>query len=78
MALHSKWVNGNLVFYDGVTEIFKIRGRTGALAFGSTDTGCVAKEYYAGTTGTVGISIVATGEPLAWTVVKGIVTAVTT
>jgi len=38
----------------------------------------VAKDYYAESTGTAGISITATGEPLAFTIVKGIVTACTT
>ena len=78
MALHSKWVNGNLQFYDGTLGIFRIPESTGAVAFGSTGVGCVAYDYYAESTGTAGISVTATGEPLAFTIVKGIVTAVTT
>lgn len=78
MALHSKWVDGNLQFYDGVLDIFRIPESTGAVAFGSTGVGCVAYDYYAESTGTAGISISATGEPLAWTVVKGLVTACAT
>ena len=75
MALHSKWVDGNLVFYDGVTDCFKIRGSTGALVFGTTGVGCLAKEYYAETTGTAGVSYTGDGGVTGITIVKGIVTA---
>ena len=80
MALHSKWVEGNLQFYDGTLNIFKIPYSTGAVAFGSTGVGCVASAYYAGTTGTPGMDSTGaiTGTTGALTIVKGIVTAYTT
>ncbi|MBA7547295.1 hypothetical protein ES705_39709 [subsurface metagenome] len=78
MALHSKWVEGNLQFYDGTLNIFKIPYSTGAVAFGSTGVGCVASAYYAGTTGTVGLDYSSTAGPTVFTIVKGIVTVCST
>ena len=78
MALHSKWEDGNLIFYDGVLDNFRIRGSTGALVFGCTGVGCLAKDYYAGSTANVGITVDATGEPLAWNIVGGIITGCST
>jgi len=78
MALHSKWVEGNLQFYDGTLNIFKIPESTGAVAFGSTGVGCVASAYYAGTTGNVGVESSGARTVTTITVVKGIVTAYTT
>jgi len=77
MALHSKWVSGNLQFYDGTLNIFRIPGSTGAVAFGSTGVGCVAKDYYVGSTGTAGIDFT-NKVPTLITIVKGIVTACST
>ena len=78
MALHSKWVNGELVFYDGTLEIFTIPESTGAVAFGSTGGGCGASAYYAGSTGTVGVSSSGSRTIATLTIVNGIVTAYTT
>ncbi len=82
MALHSKWVEGDLQFYDGNLNIFKIPGSTGAVAFGSTGVGCVASAYYAGTTGTPGVDstgpAITVGSTGTITIVKGIITAYTT
>jgi len=78
MALHSKWVNGELVFYDDNLDIFTIPCSTGAVAFGSTGVGCVASAYYAGSTGTVGVSSSGARTLGTITIVNGIVTAYTT
>jgi len=77
MTIHSKWENGNLQFYDGTTDLFRITASSGA-AFGSTGTGCVAKAYYVGTTGTAGASTTGSIIPGYITVTNGIVTACTT
>ena len=78
MALHSRWVDGSLEFYDGGLKNLKIRGSTDALCFGSTGVGCLAKAYYVGTTGAAGCDADTTGSILKLTVVKGIVTVCTT
>lgn len=77
-ALHSRWVDGDLEFYDGGLKNLKVRGSSGALCFGSTGVGCLAKAYYVGTTGTAGIDKTISTQVKTITVVKGLVTACTT
>ena len=78
MALHSRWVEGALEFYDGGLKNFKIRPSSGALCFGSTGVGCLAKAYYVGSTATAGISSSGSRTLSAFTVVNGLVTAYST
>ena len=84
MALHTRWVDGALEFYDGGLKNFKIRPSSGAICFGSTGVGCLAKAYYAGSTGAAGTGVSSSGARLmtagtaSITVIKGIVTAYTT
>jgi len=68
LALHSKWVSGNLVFYDSAS--------TGSVCtVSNSGSGFVATAYYAGTTGNVGMSTTGSIIPTHITVVNGIVTA---
>ena len=82
MALHSRWVEGALEFYDGGLKNLKIRPSSGALCFGSTGVGCLAKKYYAETTGHAGISSsgarLLTAGTASITIIQGLVTAYTT
>jgi hypothetical protein len=71
MALHSKWVSGNLEFYETSTT-------DSVCTISKSGLGIVATNYYVGTTGTAGLSYTGIMPVLGITVVKGLVTSVTT
>jgi len=50
MAVHSKWSDGDLIFYDGTQEIFRIKDDTGGVVIGEDDEG-VDFKIYGDTTG---------------------------
>ena len=45
MALHSKWTEGTLEFYDGTQTVCIIPGSTGTFAFGSSGDGMDVRFY---------------------------------
>jgi len=50
MALHSRWSSGDLIFYDGTQDIFRIKNGTGGIVVGKDDEG-VDLKFYGETTG---------------------------
>jgi len=49
-SLHSRWSSGDLIFYDGTQDIFRIKNSTGGLVVGEDDEG-VDLKFYGDTTG---------------------------
>ncbi len=45
MALHSKWTSGDLTFYDGTQDVFKIKDNDEGVIFGEDDEGVDVKFY---------------------------------
>jgi len=50
MALHTKWSSGDLIFYDGTQDIFRIKNSTGGIVEGEDGYGLDYK-YYGNSTG---------------------------
>lgn len=50
MALHTKWSSGDLIFYDGTQDIFRIKNSTGGMIVGESDEG-VDFKFFGDTTG---------------------------
>jgi len=50
MALHSRWSSGDLIFYDGTQDIFRIKNGTGGIVVGEDGEG-VDLKFYGETTG---------------------------
>lgn len=50
MALHSRWSSGDLIFYDGTQDIFRVKNGTGGIVVGEDDEG-VDLKFYGETTG---------------------------
>ncbi|MBA7575945.1 hypothetical protein ES708_17781 [subsurface metagenome] len=60
MALHTKWSSGDLIFYDGTQDIFRIKNSTGGIVVGTSGAG-VPYQFYGNITYPNPATVVSTG-----------------